>query len=139
MPQQSRKSPGNHSSLQIDKKSCASVISSATRNQMPAAYGRTSFTKRNYNRRCESMGRPRDEPTRGTSGPRLAIPANVGAFPIRSSGYMTMPPEIMDPLREAIETAHRPGNAEHRGHVRFVIGTTVTVTVPPVDGYAARS
>jgi len=53
---------------------------------------------------------------------------------------MTMPPEIMDQLRETIETAQVPtAAADHRGDGRIAIGTTVTVTVTPVDVYAPRS
>jgi len=45
----------------------------------------------------------------------------------------------MDQLRETIETAQVPTAADHRGDGRIAIGTTVTVTVTPVDVYAPRS
>lgn len=52
---------------------------------------------------------------------------------------MTMPPEILEWLRESVEAA-RSGTGEHRhGEGRVAVGTTVTVTVTPVDAYAARS
>jgi c-di-GMP-binding flagellar brake protein YcgR len=52
---------------------------------------------------------------------------------------MTMPPEILERLRESVEAA-RSGAGEHRhGEGRVAVGTTVTVTVTPVDAYAARS
>src|SRR3954452_23909954 len=54
---------------------------------------------------------------------------------------MTMPPEIMERLRESVEAARSAGNkAEHRhGDGRVALGTTVTVTVTPVDSMASRS
>ena len=53
---------------------------------------------------------------------------------------MTMPPEIMERLRESVEAA-RSVAGEHRrqGDGRVAVATTVTVTVTPVDAYAARS
>jgi len=53
---------------------------------------------------------------------------------------MTMPPEIMERLRESVEAARSLTAGEHRhGGGRVAVGTTVTVTVTPVDAYAARS
>jgi c-di-GMP-binding flagellar brake protein YcgR len=53
---------------------------------------------------------------------------------------MTMPPEIIQRLRESVEAARSLATGEHRhGDGRVAVGTTVTVTVTPVDAYAARS
>jgi c-di-GMP-binding flagellar brake protein YcgR len=53
---------------------------------------------------------------------------------------MTMPPEIMERLRESVEAARSPAKGEHRhGDGRVALGTTVTVTVTPVDSMASRS
>jgi hypothetical protein len=51
---------------------------------------------------------------------------------------MTMPPEIIQRLRESVEPA-APQDEEHRIARRVAVGTTVTVTVTPTDIYAARS
>ena len=51
---------------------------------------------------------------------------------------MTMPAEIMERLRESVEAAHS-GKSGHRRSERVAVGTTVTVTVTPVDTYASRA
>jgi hypothetical protein len=50
---------------------------------------------------------------------------------------MTMPAEILDSLRESAEPALDDG--EHRDTRRVPVGTTVAVTVTPVDLYASTS
>jgi hypothetical protein len=50
---------------------------------------------------------------------------------------MTMPAEILDSLRESAEPALDDG--EHRDARRVPVGTTVAVTVTPVDLYASTS
>jgi c-di-GMP-binding flagellar brake protein YcgR len=53
---------------------------------------------------------------------------------------MTMPPEIMERLRQSVEAARSvAGDHRRQGDGRVTVGTTVTVTVTPVDTYAARS
>jgi c-di-GMP-binding flagellar brake protein YcgR len=53
---------------------------------------------------------------------------------------MTMPPEIIERLRESVAAAASGAAEEHRaGAGRVAVGTTVTVTVTPVDAYAARA
>ena len=54
--------------------------------------------------------------------------------------YMTtMPAEIMERLRESVEAASAAWPDHRRVGGRVTVGTTVTVTVTPVDVYAARS
>lgn len=48
-----------------------------------------------------------------------------------------MPPEIMERLRESVTPVG--GDGEHRLEGRVTVGTTVTVTVTPVDVYSSVS
>jgi c-di-GMP-binding flagellar brake protein YcgR len=52
---------------------------------------------------------------------------------------MTMPPEIIQRLRESVEAAGSITGEHRQGDGRVAVGTTVTVTVTPVDPFAARS
>ena len=70
--------------------------------------------------------------------PRLA--SNVAAGPRRSSRYMTMPPDVMERLKQSVTTAASAGAArQSRGDDRLAVGTTVSVSVSPVDTYAAQA
>ena len=50
-----------------------------------------------------------------------------------------MPPEIIQRLRESVEAAQSVTGEHRQGDGRVAVGTTVTVTVTPVDPFAARS
>src|SRR5690349_943185 len=51
---------------------------------------------------------------------------------------MTMPADIMESLRQSVAAAAAAGD-EHRDEGRQAVGTTVTVTVAPVDAYSSMS
>ncbi|MDB5319074.1 MAG: hypothetical protein JWN40_705 [Phycisphaerales bacterium] len=50
-----------------------------------------------------------------------------------------MPPEILERLRQSVEAAGSVAGEHRQGDGRVAVGTTVTVTVTPIDAYAARS
>jgi c-di-GMP-binding flagellar brake protein YcgR len=53
---------------------------------------------------------------------------------------MTMPPDVMERLKESVSTASSAGGArQSRGDDRLAVGTTVAVSVSPVDTYAAQA
>src|SRR5205814_3569604 len=57
---------------------------------------------------------------------------------------MTMPPDVIERLKQSVTTAAAAGagaNAarQNRGDDRLAVGTTVSVSVSPVDTYAARA
>jgi c-di-GMP-binding flagellar brake protein YcgR len=52
---------------------------------------------------------------------------------------MTMPPDVMERLKQSVETAAGGAPRESRGDDRLAVGTTVSVSVSPVDTYAAQS